>query len=85
VGQHFVAVFEFDAEHGVRQRLGHRPLKDDRIFFWLCQGTAPARDDLCWTTAPDTRTDARLIWPKGNPSGRPLRTQNRHRWAPMMW
>jgi len=47
MGQHLVAIFEFDAEHGVRQRLGHRPLEDDRIFFWLSQGTAPAREDSC--------------------------------------
>ena len=44
MGQNLVAIFEFDAEHCVRQRLDHRPLEDDRIFFWLCQGTAPARD-----------------------------------------
>ena len=54
MGQHLVAIFEFDAEHCVRQRLDHRPLKDDRIFFWLSQGTAPARGDSygyegCWS------------------------------------
>jgi hypothetical protein len=46
MGQNLVAIFELNAEHGVRQGLGHRPLKDDRIFFWLSQGTAPARENF---------------------------------------
>jgi hypothetical protein len=42
VGQHFVPVFEFDPEHRVRERLDHRPLEDDRVFFWLSQKYPPA-------------------------------------------
>jgi len=42
VGQHFVPVFELDSEHGVRKWLDHRPLEDDRVFFWLSQNYPPA-------------------------------------------
>src|SRR3954453_7355158 len=41
VGQHLVAVLELDPEHGVRQRLDHRPLEDDRVFLGLGQGGPP--------------------------------------------
>jgi hypothetical protein len=46
VGEHFVAVLEFDAEHGVRQRLDDRPFQDDRVFFGLGQGSILLRMDL---------------------------------------
>ena len=46
VGQHFVAVFEFDAEHGVRQRLGDRSFQNDRVFFGLSQDTDSCVMDL---------------------------------------
>jgi len=42
VGQHFVPVFELYSEHGVRKWLDHRPLEDDRVFFWLSQNYPPA-------------------------------------------
>jgi len=41
MGQHLVPVLEFDAEHGVRQRLGHSPFQDDRVFFGLRQRALP--------------------------------------------
>src|SRR3954463_11938878 len=41
VGEDLVTVLELDAEHGVRQRLGHRPFQDDRVFFGLGQRTTP--------------------------------------------
>src|SRR5436190_24173752 len=41
VGQHLVAVLELDPEHGVRERLGHRALEHDRVFFGLGQNGAP--------------------------------------------
>jgi len=37
VRKHFVTVLELDPEHGVRQRFGNGPLKDDGIFFGLRQ------------------------------------------------
>ncbi len=37
VRQHLVAVFELDAEHGVRQRLGDRALEHDGVVFRLGQ------------------------------------------------
>ena len=46
VGQHFVAVFEFDAEHGVRQRLGDRSFQNDRVFLGLSQDTDSCVVDL---------------------------------------
>ena len=46
VGQHFVAVFEFDAEHCVRQRLGDRSFQNDRVFFGLSQDTDSCVMDL---------------------------------------
>ena len=46
MGQHFVAVFEFDAEHGVRQRLDDRSFKNDRVFFGLSQDTDSCVMDL---------------------------------------
>lgn len=39
MGQHFVAIFEFNAEHGVRQWLDDRSFKNDRVFLGLRQGT----------------------------------------------
>jgi len=41
MGKDFVTIFEFDTEHGVRQRLGHSPFQDDRVFLGLGQGTSP--------------------------------------------
>lgn len=32
-----VAIFKFDPEHSVRERLGNGPFLDDRIFFGLRQ------------------------------------------------
>lgn len=46
MGQYFVAVFEFDAEHGVRQRLDDRSFKNDRVFFGLSQDTVSCVMDL---------------------------------------
>lgn len=46
MGQNFVAVFEFDAEHGVRQRLDDRSFKNDRVFFGLSQDTDSCVMDL---------------------------------------
>ena len=46
VGQHLVAVFEFDAEHGVRQRLGDRSFQNDRVFLGLSQDTDSCVVDL---------------------------------------
>ena len=40
------AVFEFDAEHGVRQRLGDRSFQNDRVFFGLSQDTDSCVMDL---------------------------------------
>jgi hypothetical protein len=37
VGQHVVAVLQFDAEHGIRERLDDRALEHDRVFFGLGQ------------------------------------------------
>lgn len=57
VGQNLVAVFEFDAEHRVRERLGDRSFQDDCVFLRLCQwtllmtaGTTPL-DELCAASA----------------------------------
>jgi len=41
VGEHLVPVLELDAEHGVGQRLDHRPLYQDRVVLGLCQGRSP--------------------------------------------
>ena len=46
MGQNFVAIFEFDAEHGVRQRLGDRSFQNDRVFFGLSQDTVSCVMDL---------------------------------------
>ena len=46
MGQNFVAVFEFDAEHCVRQRLGDRSFQNDRVFFGLSQDTDSCVMDL---------------------------------------
>ena len=46
MGQNFVAIFEFDAEHGVRQRLGDRSFQNDRVFFGLSQDTDSCVMDL---------------------------------------
>jgi hypothetical protein len=46
VCQNLVAVFEFDAEHGVRQRLGDRSFQNDRVFFGLSQDTDSCVVDL---------------------------------------
>ena len=46
MGQNFVAVFEFDAEHCVRQRLGDRSFQNDRVFLGLSQDTDSCVMDL---------------------------------------
>ena len=37
VREHFVAIFQFDPEHGVGERLDNGPLQYDCVFFRLCQ------------------------------------------------
>ena len=37
VREDFVAIFQFDPEHGVGERLGNGPLQYDCVFFRLCQ------------------------------------------------
>ena len=71
VGQYLVPVFEFDPKHRVRERLDHRPLEDDRVFFWLGQKYPPATMINEWparfaqkakegrTTRPGTRNRRR--------------------------
>ena len=38
VRQHFMVVFEFDLEHGVRKGFEDHAFEHDRIFLWLWQG-----------------------------------------------
>ena len=38
VGQHLVAVFEFDSKHRIRERFDNRSFEHDRVFFGLRQG-----------------------------------------------
>lgn len=68
VREHFWAVLQFDTKHGVGERLGDRPLENDRIFLGLDDGgdlfengepVARTRNDLGdpgqLTTLPDAR------------------------------
>src|SRR5713101_4321210 len=41
MGQHLVAVLEFDSEHRIREGLDDRPLYEDGVVFGLCQGEPP--------------------------------------------
>jgi hypothetical protein len=38
VGQHLVAIIEFDPKHRVRERFDNRSFEDDRVFLRLRQG-----------------------------------------------
>gem|GEM_PF-2397388 len=65
MGQYFVAVFEFHAEHCVRQWLSYRSFQNDRVFFWLRQNNVscvsdqktPAQD--CANAGTQARADLR--------------------------
>jgi hypothetical protein len=37
VSQYFVAIFEFNTEHGIRKGFGNGPLQYDRVFFCFRQ------------------------------------------------
>src|SRR5690606_22190325 len=47
VGQHLVAVLQFDAEPGVRERFDDRSFENDRVFLLLCQNYPPDRS-ISW-------------------------------------
>ncbi len=41
MSQYVVAIFQFDTEHGIGQRLQHRALHHNRVFLGLRQGHTP--------------------------------------------
>jgi hypothetical protein len=71
VGQHFVAVFELDAKHRIRERLYDRSLEQNRVFLRLRQkillgsvlvrvDTNVATQDLARSTPERRKAEERL-------------------------
>lgn len=62
MGQNFVAIFEFDTEHGIGKGFHNGPFQYDRVFLWFCQ-----RISSCESSARARRT---RVKPAVHASGR---------------